>query len=73
MTRAEMILETLVFSAFSHLTQLLARENFTEFSYHETCKLGAIDASEMLAATCLCGVTSKNPTPNSHHCENFKL
>jgi len=48
------------FSAFHHLTQLLARENFIELSYHETCKLGATDASEMLAATCLYGVTSKN-------------
>jgi len=61
MTRAEMVLEMLVFSAFSHLTQLLAQEHFTEFSYHKTCKLGATDASEMLAATCLYGVTSKKP------------
>jgi hypothetical protein len=59
MTRAEMVLEMLVFSAFNHLTWLLARENFIEFSYHETNKEGATDASEMLAATCLYGVTSK--------------
>jgi hypothetical protein len=50
------------FSAFNHLTQLLTQEHFIEFSYHQTCKLGAIDASEMLAATCLNGVTS-NKTP----------
>ena len=47
------------FWAFNHLTQLLAWEHFTEFIYHETCKLDATGASEMLAATCLYGVTSK--------------
>jgi hypothetical protein len=54
-----MVLETLVFSAFNHLSQLLAREHFIEINYHETCKLGATDAPEMLVATCLYGVTSK--------------
>ena len=59
MTRAEMVLETLIFSAFNHLTQLLAREHFVAFSCHETYKLDATDDSETLAATCLYGVTSK--------------
>jgi len=54
-----MVLEMLVFLVFNHLTQLLAQKHFIEFSYHETSKLGATDASEMLAATCLYGVTSK--------------
>lgn len=42
--------------------KLLAQEHFIELSYHETFKLGATDASEMLAATCLYGVTSKKTT-----------
>ena len=56
---AEVVLETLVCLPFNHLTQLLAWEHFTEFSYLETRKLGATNASEILAATCLYGVTSK--------------
>jgi hypothetical protein len=57
MTRAEMVLETLIFSAFNHLTQLLAREHVVAFSCHDPCKLSATDAYETLAATCLYGVT----------------
>jgi len=39
MTRTEMVLATLVYSPFNHLTWLLAREHFIEFSYWESFKL----------------------------------
>ena len=38
LTKTEMVLETLVYSPFDHLTWLLARENFTEFSRCESFK-----------------------------------
>jgi hypothetical protein len=38
MMRAEMHLETSVYSPFHHITQLLAREYFTEFSRREGFK-----------------------------------
>jgi len=36
---AEVVLETLVYLPFNHLTQLLAQENFIEFSHCESFKL----------------------------------
>jgi hypothetical protein len=39
MTRTEMVLETLVYSPFNHLTQMLASEYFIEFSHREGFKL----------------------------------
>jgi len=37
-TRTQMALDTLAHASFNHLTRLLARENFTEFSHRETFK-----------------------------------
>jgi len=39
MTRAEMVLKTLVDSPFDHLMQLLALEYFTEFCHCKSFKL----------------------------------
>ena len=36
MTRTQMVLETLVYSPFNHLMQMLAQEYFTEFSHCES-------------------------------------
>ena len=36
--RTDVVLETLVYSPFDHLTRLLARENFIEFSRRESFK-----------------------------------
>jgi hypothetical protein len=39
MTGTEIVLETVSYSPFVHLAQLLAREYFIEFTRRQTCKL----------------------------------
>jgi len=45
MKRTEMVFETLAHVLFNHLMQLLAQENFTEFSHHESLILNIITQS----------------------------
>jgi hypothetical protein len=42
MATAELVPETSVYMPFSHLTRLIAREYFIEFSYRGNFKLGRI-------------------------------